>query len=88
MAGCSLQAINGRCLGRIKKRIIESIIKNHSEKVYFFGVIFLCAILPYFKGFASIFFEFFIQGAQKFYDSQKVYLLRISIIYNQNNFVE
>ncbi len=33
--------------------------KNHSEKVYFFGVVFLCAILPYFTAFASLFFPIF-----------------------------
>ncbi len=35
----------------------EITFKNHSEKVYFFGVIFLCAILPYFIAFASTFFK-------------------------------
>ena len=33
--------------------------KNHSEKVYLFGVVFLCAILPYFMAFASTFFREF-----------------------------
>lgn len=58
----------------------EITFKNHSEKVYFFGVIFLCAILPYFMAFASTFLKIFIQCAQKTLYSHKVYFLRMAVL--------
>jgi len=46
-----------RAVFRMKRERI--VVKNHSEKVYFFGVVFLCAILPYFMAFASTFLREF-----------------------------
>jgi len=47
------------------------VFKNHSEKVYFFGVIFLCAILPYFAAFASTFFRDFYTKCTKVFRFSK-----------------
>ncbi len=42
-------------------------------------MIFLCAILPYFTAFASLFFVFFVQCAQSLDYSHKVYFLRMEL---------
>jgi len=67
-----------RAVFRMKRERI--VVKNHSEKVYFFGVVFLCAILPYFVAFASTFLKIFIQCAQKTLYSHKVYFLRMAVL--------
>ncbi len=57
---------------------------THSQKVYFFGVVFLCAILPYFMAFASTFLKIFIQCAQKTLYSHKVYFF--GVVFNYYSF--
>ena len=53
------------CLYIVSDSIINIKNKNHSEKVYFFGVVFHYAILPYFTDFARGFFGIFCTSCTK-----------------------